>query len=70
MELYANSFFMTHNTRDCETDLIENFHPLALATLANSSDNPAWHEAMNGPQKDGYWRAIEIEINTVTNKDS
>jgi Reverse transcriptase (RNA-dependent DNA polymerase) len=48
----------------------EDWHPLALATLANASDNPTFNEAMNGPDADGYWNAMETEIVTLEGKDS
>ena len=45
------------------------FHPLALATKANSEDNPNWNQqAMNGPLKDGFWDAMGTEVNTLTEK--
>ena len=39
---------------------------LALAVKANSSDNPRWHKAINGPDKTGYWEAMKVEITTLT----
>jgi hypothetical protein len=40
-------------------------HPLALTMRANASDNPTWYQAMAGPEKDGYWRAMEVELETL-----
>ena len=40
---------------DPENGTIEDLHPMALATMANAEDNPTWEEAMNGPDRDGYW---------------
>ena len=43
---------------DCVDPLmgeLEWMHPMALAVKANSADNPKWHEAMNGPDADGFW---------------
>jgi len=42
------------------------WRPLALAARANASDNPRWHEAMNGPDRAGYWKALKVEITTLT----
>ena len=43
-------------------------HPMALAAKANSADNPTWNEAMNGPNRDGYWEAMAIELETLAIK--
>jgi predicted short-subunit dehydrogenase-like oxidoreductase (DUF2520 family) len=53
---------------DKHYNTIEWMHPLALATLENAKDNPTWEQAMNGPDKAGYWKACEIELNTLTQK--
>jgi hypothetical protein len=63
-------FFTKHHQRDPESGMLENFDPLALTTKANSSDNPNWHQAVNGPQADGYWEAMETELKTLTGKES
>ena len=43
-------------------------HPLALAAKANSEDNPRWEQAMNGPDSEGYWEAMRVEIDTLENQ--
>jgi hypothetical protein len=45
-------------------------HPLALTMKANASDNPTWYQAMAVPEKDGYWRVIEVEMETHITKDA
>ena len=32
------------------------------------ADNPTWEQAMNGPDREGYMRAAEIEIDTLQEK--
>jgi len=32
----------------------------------NASDNPRWHEEINGPAGAGYWEAMKVEISTLT----
>jgi len=52
---------------------VETWHPLAMAVKADSAsaaDNPSWEEAMNGPNADGYWKAAEIEIDTLRKMDT
>jgi hypothetical protein len=44
---------------------LEAFSPMALATLANDVNQPNWHQAMNGPDREGYWKAMEKEIKTL-----
>lgn len=44
---------------DPRTGLVEDRHPAVFATLANASDNPNYHQAMNGPDADGYLLAME-----------
>ena len=31
----------------------------ALNAMLEGSDTPRWHEAMNGPDAEGFWKAIE-----------
>ena len=52
-------------SQDPITRLQEDWHPLALAVKANDPDTPTWHEAMNGPFKEGFIEAIHAEINTL-----
>jgi hypothetical protein len=53
---------------DDRHDTIEWMHPLALSSLANAADHPTWEQAMNGPDKAGYWEACELELKTLTEK--
>jgi Reverse transcriptase (RNA-dependent DNA polymerase) len=49
---------------------VEDWHPMLLSTLANANDNPNYHQEMNGPDADGYLIAMEVEIDTLTGKES
>ena len=45
--------------------------PMLLGAKANSADTPRWDEAMNGPDRDGYWDACVKELHTLeTKKDA
>jgi hypothetical protein len=46
-------------------ETIKQLHPLVLAAKANSEDTPNWTQAMNGPDRDGYWVAMETEYYTL-----
>ena len=67
-DLHAMNSWMQDHT-DPEHDTIEEWHPFALASQMNASDNPTWEEAMNGPDKSGYWKAAEQEIGTLEEKE-
>jgi hypothetical protein len=51
---------------DVEHNTVEWMHPMILAAKANSEDTPRWEEAMNGPNKAGYWEAMRSELATLT----
>jgi hypothetical protein len=54
-----------------EDNTVEWVHPHSLAARANPEDNPTWEMAMNGPERAGYWKAMEAEYHTLeTEKDS
>jgi hypothetical protein len=40
-------------------------HPMELSAWANAKDNPTWEDAMSGPDKAGYWKAMEKEYHTL-----
>jgi len=55
------------STYDPTRGTVEDWHPLALAAKANDPDTLDWFQAMNSPNKDGFWRAAEIEYETLQN---
>ena len=61
-------------TMEQDTHLFDNtceaLDPFVLSTMANAQDNPTWEEAMNGPDKQGYWKACEVEIGTLNEKNA
>ncbi len=57
---------LTQQNSDPYDDTVEAMHPMILASKANSEDTPTWEQAMNGPDADGYWKACEKEISTLT----
>ena len=49
-------------------DMMVNYaNPFVLAakTAASSADNPTWDQAMKGPFAEEYWRAAEVEVETL-----
>jgi hypothetical protein len=59
--------------RGTKKDLIVNWiHPLFLKakSAASKEDNPKWHQAMNGPFKEEYWKAACKEVETLEEMDA
>jgi hypothetical protein len=50
-----------------EDIMVTYVNPLVLAakTTASSEDNPTWDQAMKGPFAEEYWRAAEVEVETL-----
>ena len=63
-DLQSMMNLMSQHT-DVDDGTVEWMHPMILAAQANSADNPTWNEAMSGPDKDGYWKAMELEVDTL-----
>lgn len=51
-----------------ESNLQDYMDPRILAAKANAEDNPSWHEAMNGPLREGYKKAADDEIEALEHK--
>ena len=51
-------------------ELLEDWTPLALAAKAADEDTPNWAQAMNGPNKEGFWEACQKEYDTLTEMDT
>jgi Reverse transcriptase (RNA-dependent DNA polymerase) len=47
---------------------VEDLHPLVLSAKANSEYNPRYHEAMNGPDAEGFLEAMLIEYDQLQKK--
>jgi len=41
---------------------------MILASKLNASDNPNYHQAVNGLDADGYLEAMDLEYNTLHDK--
>lgn len=61
--------FQLMSTYDEINETLEGWNPMALLHKANDADTPNWHQAMNGPNADGFWQACEKEINTLIDMD-
>jgi len=60
--------YASYTQRETIDGYIEDWHPALLATKANAEDTPTWNEAMNGPHAAGFWKACEIELETLESK--
>ena len=66
---FAKLWNMALSSRDPDHQTFEDLHPLLLQAKVNAEDNPTWDEAMNGPLRDGYWKAAEKELQTLEAMD-
>jgi len=41
-------------------------NPMIFGAKANTGETPTWEQAMNGPDRKGYWTACEKEIKTLS----
>ena len=51
-----------------ESGLVDWMDPFAFASKANDEGTPNWHQAVNGPNSDGFWEAMATAIFTFTEK--
>jgi hypothetical protein len=47
----------------------DELHPLGLTLKANALRTPNWNQAMSGLESNGYWKAMELEIQTLLGKN-
>jgi hypothetical protein len=52
-----------------EDGCLEGWHPFAFAAKANSEDTPTFHEAMNGPDAEEFYKAMCLEIEQLESMD-
>ena len=54
-------------TGNIEDLYVQTLSPLILAakTAASKEDNPTWWQAMNGPYAEEFWKAAQLEIETL-----
>ena len=50
---------------DHESETLEDWNPWALAAKVNDADTPNWHEAMSGPNAEGFKQACLEEIRVL-----
>jgi len=50
---------------DPDDGTLDWMNPMIFGAKANSEDAPTWEQAMNGPDREGYWKACEKEIKTL-----
>jgi hypothetical protein len=55
---------------DEDEELTETIHPLAFSARLSAEDTPRYHEAMNGPDADGFKEAMETELEQLQAMDS
>jgi Reverse transcriptase (RNA-dependent DNA polymerase) len=53
-----------------DPELMEDWTPMALAAKASDEDMPNWAQAMNGPNREGFWDACQTEFDTLKGMDT
>jgi len=66
-ELALYEALMASNMDD--DGLLNALHPMAFAAKANSDDTPNFHQALNGPDSQGFYEAMEKEIEQLESMD-
>jgi hypothetical protein len=64
-EFARATFTSMMHSYDPITGLLEHWEPLAFAAKIKSEDDPSFHEAMNGPRREGFIQAMMKEIATL-----
>ena len=71
LKSYDLKSMLTRMELDEDPDLgtCEEWDPMLLAAKASSEDVPNWHQAMNGPLREGFESAMATEVDTLQRKD-
>jgi hypothetical protein len=64
----SRAWALINKHTDPDGNTVEYMPPTILATQANAEDNPTFEQAMSGPERAGYWKACEVELNTLENE--
>ena len=57
-----DAYMAMHQLKMDEDGLMDSIHPCAFAATAAADDTPTVFEAMNGPEADGFYKAMEKEF--------
>ena len=55
---------------DEDLDISTGIHPLAFSARANAEDTPRFHEAMKGPDREGFIEAMKAELEQLSLMDA
>jgi hypothetical protein len=58
-----------HDKKIDEDGILNGYNPLALMAKANANDSPNFHQAMNGPDSEGFYRAMQEEMESLESMD-
>ena len=54
--------------QDPFSDVYDTINPMLSSSKVNSADTPTYHQAINGPDHNGYSDAMNVKINTLKDK--
>jgi hypothetical protein len=55
---------------DQDLNTVEEYNPALLSSKVSEDDNPTYEQAISGPNKEGYWKAVKKEVDTLVKKGS
>ena len=65
----ARVYGALHAEKIDEDDVLLGLHPLAFEAKANANDSPNYYQAMNGPDAEGFYRAMQEEMESLESMD-
>ena len=67
--LQLSSMLLEEYLSTDDDGLLGNIDPMMLSTKANAEDNPTFHQAMSSEEADGWYKAMETEIEQLLKLD-
>ena len=66
----TRQYDVLHQAKLDDNGLLNGLHPLVFAAKANADDNPNFHQAMNGPDSEGFYEAMKEEMDQLESMDA
>ena len=66
MHTIHQAMTLIENYDEDEDILLNPLHPFSFAAKLRNDDTPNYREAMEGPDQEGFIKAMDIEIETLT----
>ena len=66
---FAIALSLLHEDKIDEDNILNGLHPLAFMAKANAEDTPNYYQAMNGPDAEGFYKAMQDEMESLESMD-